>query len=155
MGLYVIGNFDLLNAESNLWQTITTGLRKQGKIGEALNLYCQNHPNDDGLVIRTPDDFYQAPEGGCMKPCTARLDCGHVCTRMCHPYDKVYVGPARYCLAVFKFEFPKNKTKQQQQNKKLTKQQQQQQQQQQKDDVVIINTRAHTHTHTHTHTPSR
>ena len=103
MGLYVIGNFDLLSAESNLWQTITTGLRKDGKIGETLQLYCQNHPHDDGLVIRTPEDFDQAPEGGCMKPCTARLDCGHVCTRTCHPYDKV--GPAKYLWSFCKWIF--------------------------------------------------
>ena len=89
MGLYVIGNFDLLSAESSLWQTITAGVRQEGRLGEALHLYCQNHPQDEGLVIRTPEDFHRAPEGGCMKPCTARLDCGHACTRMCHPYDKV------------------------------------------------------------------
>ncbi|KAK7499274.1 hypothetical protein BaRGS_00009534 [Batillaria attramentaria] len=88
IGLFVIGNFDVLSAESELWQTITTNLKKEGRLGEALRLYCQNHPQDDGLVIRAPEDFNLAPEGGCMKRCSARLDCGHVCTLMCHPYDQ-------------------------------------------------------------------
>ncbi|XP_076454225.1 NFX1-type zinc finger-containing protein 1-like [Babylonia areolata] len=88
MGLYVIANFDQLSADNDLWLTITTKLKAKGQLGETLNLYCQNHPRDEGLVIRTPKDFDRAPEGGCMKPCKARLDCGHVCTRLCHPYDK-------------------------------------------------------------------
>ncbi|XP_076454226.1 NFX1-type zinc finger-containing protein 1-like [Babylonia areolata] len=88
MGLYVIANFDQLSESSDLWLTITTKLKAKGQLGETLNLYCQNHPCDEGLVIRTPRDFDNAPEGGCMKPCKARLDCGHVCTRLCHPWDK-------------------------------------------------------------------
>lgn len=88
IGLFVIGNFDIIRGQSNLWTTIIGNLEKKGRLGEALHLYCQNHPDDAGLVISTPDDFANAPEGGCMKPCTTRLDCGHVCTRMCHPADQ-------------------------------------------------------------------
>ncbi|XP_076435849.1 NFX1-type zinc finger-containing protein 1-like [Babylonia areolata] len=91
MGLYVIGNFNLLSSESSLWQRITTDLDRAGKLGESLALYCQNHPQDRGLVVRKPEDFNFAPEGGCMKSCDARLDCGHVCVRMCHPYDKDHI----------------------------------------------------------------
>lgn len=88
-GLYVLGNFDLLSGESDLWRNITSSLRREGLIGETLHLYCQNHPEDGGLDINSPADFDQAPEGGCMKPCTTRLNCGHVCSRLCHPYDQV------------------------------------------------------------------
>ncbi|KAL8573704.1 hypothetical protein ACOMHN_018979 [Nucella lapillus] len=88
LGLYVIANFDQLSACSDLWQNITSKVKEKGQLGETLKLYCQNHPRDEGLVIRTPNDFKEAPEGGCKKHCTARLDCGHVCTRLCHPYDK-------------------------------------------------------------------
>ena len=36
-------------------------------------------------------DFDRVPEGGCSKPCDARLKCGHVCGKMCHSYDKDHV----------------------------------------------------------------
>ncbi|XP_071084840.1 NFX1-type zinc finger-containing protein 1-like [Haliotis cracherodii] len=86
-GLYVIGNFDLLAQESQLWREIKKDLQQNNQIGTALNLYCQNHPRDTGIAARKPDDFNKAPEGGCMKQCTFRLECGHVCSRLCHPYD--------------------------------------------------------------------
>jgi hypothetical protein len=47
MGLYVVGNFDLLSSKSNLWAKITEGLQQSGQIGEVLHLYCQNHPGSN------------------------------------------------------------------------------------------------------------
>ena len=55
-------------------------------MGKALTLCCQNHP-DRQIQASCADDFKQAPEGGCIQPCQFRLDCGHVCSRVCHPYD--------------------------------------------------------------------
>ncbi|XP_046560628.1 LOW QUALITY PROTEIN: NFX1-type zinc finger-containing protein 1-like [Haliotis rubra] len=86
-GLYVIGNFDLLAQESQLWREIKKDLQINNQIGTTLNLYCQNHPRDTGIAAKKPEDFGKAPEGGCMKQCTFRLECGHVCSRLCHPYD--------------------------------------------------------------------
>ncbi|XP_067659744.1 NFX1-type zinc finger-containing protein 1-like [Haliotis asinina] len=87
IGLFVIGNFNLLSQQSLLWKDILADLRKNGKVGPALNLYCQNHPSETGICVQSPDDFKKAPEGGCLKPCVFRLECGHVCTLLCHPYD--------------------------------------------------------------------
>ncbi|KAG7478317.1 hypothetical protein MATL_G00079120, partial [Megalops atlanticus] len=84
-GLYCIGNLNMFG-KVQLWSNILHTLQERGQVGRSLILCCQNHPNTRALVS-CADDFKQAPEGGCRKPCEFRLDCGHVCTRACHPYD--------------------------------------------------------------------
>ncbi|XP_058859424.1 NFX1-type zinc finger-containing protein 1-like, partial [Acipenser ruthenus] len=84
-GLYCIGNMALFG-KVQLWSNILHTLREKGQVGRALMLSCQNHPNTRALVSQA-QDFQQAPEGGCSRPCEFRLGCGHVCTRACHPYD--------------------------------------------------------------------
>ncbi|XP_046560622.1 NFX1-type zinc finger-containing protein 1-like [Haliotis rubra] len=64
IGLFVIGNFNLLSQQSLLWKDILTDLKKNGKTGPTLNLYCQNHPTETGISVQSPDDFKKAPEGG-------------------------------------------------------------------------------------------
>lgn len=85
MGLYCIGNMDMLSSVT-LWSNIIHTLREHDQVGPALTLSCQNHP-DKQIHASCGNDFRGAPEGGCDQPCQYRLDCGHVCTRMCHPYD--------------------------------------------------------------------
>ncbi|XP_073708408.1 NFX1-type zinc finger-containing protein 1 [Garra rufa] len=85
MGLYCIGNMDMLSSV-RLWSSILHTLREHKQVGPALTLSCQNHP-DKQILASCSNDFKGAPEGGCDQPCQYRLDCGHVCTRMCHPYD--------------------------------------------------------------------
>ncbi|KAF7649472.1 hypothetical protein LDENG_00140980 [Lucifuga dentata] len=84
-GFFCIGNSVMLS-QVELWSNIFHTLREKGQIGAALTLCCQNHP-DRQIKAACDDDFKQAPEGGCNLPCEFRLDCGHVCTRACHPYD--------------------------------------------------------------------
>nr|XP_006003202.1 PREDICTED: NFX1-type zinc finger-containing protein 1 [Latimeria chalumnae] len=84
-GLYCIGNMEMLG-KVPLWSKIIYTLREKGQIGQSLMLFCQNHPETMTLVSKA-EDFSKVPEGGCNKPCEFRLDCGHVCTRACHPYD--------------------------------------------------------------------
>ncbi|XP_044066857.1 NFX1-type zinc finger-containing protein 1-like isoform X2 [Siniperca chuatsi] len=84
-GLYCIGNSAMLG-QVKLWSNIFYTLRQKDQVGNALTLCCQNHPNRQ-LKVSNVDDFKQAPEGGCTQPCEFRLDCGHVCSRVCHPYD--------------------------------------------------------------------
>ncbi|XP_068006238.1 NFX1-type zinc finger-containing protein 1 isoform X1 [Melanerpes formicivorus] len=84
-GLYCIGNMRMLG-KVPLWGKIIQTLRDNGHIGHSLVLCCQNHPETKTLVS-TAADFSQVPEGGCTRPCEFRLSCGHVCTRVCHPYD--------------------------------------------------------------------
>ncbi|XP_039863592.1 NFX1-type zinc finger-containing protein 1 [Simochromis diagramma] len=84
-GLYCIGNSVMLD-QVKLWSKIFHTLREKDQVGKALTLCCQNHP-DREVKVSNADDFSQAPEGGCTQPCQFRLDCGHVCARVCHPYD--------------------------------------------------------------------
>ena len=86
-GFYVIGNFSMLRSrDDTIWPTIISVVEGKKCIGEALLLQCQNHPQE---VVRAKvaSDFSKCPEGGCTKPCNYRLKCGHVCTRLCHPWD--------------------------------------------------------------------
>ncbi|KAM4740439.1 NFX1-type zinc finger-containing protein 1 isoform 2-T2 [Anableps anableps] len=84
-GLYCIGNSEILS-RVELWSNIFHTLREKEQVGRALTLCCQNHPNRQ-IKASNAEDFKQAPEGGCTQPCQFRLDCGHVCPRVCHPYD--------------------------------------------------------------------
>ncbi|XP_063816587.1 NFX1-type zinc finger-containing protein 1 isoform X2 [Pseudophryne corroboree] len=85
-GLYCIGNMNMLSTVQ-LWSLILCTLRQGAQVGEQLMLCCQNHPEKRTLVSRA-NDFKNVPEGGCNQLCDFRLNCGHVCTRMCHPYDQ-------------------------------------------------------------------
>uniref|UniRef100_A0A8W8IV13 RZ-type domain-containing protein n=1 Tax=Magallana gigas TaxID=29159 RepID=A0A8W8IV13_MAGGI len=86
-GFYVIGNFNLMSDNSDLWKKVVKHAKQENLYGEGLHLYCQNHPNDDGIYATMPEDFKKAPEGGCMKPCEYRLPCGHTCSLVCHVID--------------------------------------------------------------------
>ena len=86
-GLFVIGNFDLLEEQSRLWKKIVGDCRKYQYLSTTLELYCQNHPNTK-IVVRSVHDFAQAPDGGCMLDCKAKMRCGHLCWKKCHPADR-------------------------------------------------------------------
>lgn len=88
MGMYVIGNFSLLSDKSKLWCSIIDHARGHQFLGDALPLYCQNHPSDAMIMASESSDFKKAPEGGCMKACEFRLPCRHTCARACHTYDR-------------------------------------------------------------------
>ena len=85
-GFFCIGNFSLLAKVSPLWNKIISDMRHAGNVGNSLMLTCQNHPQNV-IHASIADDFKKAPEGGCLIPCTSRLQCGHVCDLMCHPID--------------------------------------------------------------------
>ena len=87
-GLYVIGNFEMLRMKDGTpWPSIIKDAEERGFLGNALPLYCPNHPNTRTLVSCAAE-FAQVPEGGCSKPCGTRLRCGHACLRTCHVADK-------------------------------------------------------------------
>lgn len=87
-GFYAIGNFDLLQTKSHLWKEIVIDMKQRKLLSDGLVLYCQNHPNDDPIVVKHPNDFNKAPEGGCRKKCGFRLNCGHSCEMFCHVTDQ-------------------------------------------------------------------
>ncbi|XP_076435286.1 NFX1-type zinc finger-containing protein 1-like isoform X2 [Babylonia areolata] len=84
MGLYVVGNFEVLQRSSDLLRKVVDRAAAEGTLGEGLSLACQNHPNEKGPLAKTAADFQKAPEGGCEKRCDVRLPCGHRCPRVCH-----------------------------------------------------------------------
>ena len=86
MGFYCIGNFQMFEAEAEIWSKLIPLLRRRNKIGASLQLCCQNHPQVITDVGRA-EDFSKVPEGGCLEDCTTRLQCGHSCGRKCHHDD--------------------------------------------------------------------
>ena len=87
MGLYVIGNLTMLRDKyDTVWPQIIEDLSRKGCVGNALPLYCRNHPK---TIVNASysEDFKKCPEGGCQEKCGIRLDCGHSCSRFCHPVD--------------------------------------------------------------------
>ncbi|KAL3847656.1 hypothetical protein ACJMK2_018557 [Sinanodonta woodiana] len=87
-GLYVIGNFELLQEKSPLWKAMVANMKRNNRFGPSLKLCCQNHPRTGVIEVMNAKDFQRAPEGGCNRKCEYRLRCGHVCVRFCHMYDK-------------------------------------------------------------------
>ena len=57
-------------------------LKQKDFIGQELKLKCANHKNE--TIVKVPDDFNKAPEGGCKLMCESRLPCGHKCESLCH-----------------------------------------------------------------------
>ena len=87
MGMYLFGNFDSIyeGAESNqyknntgceLWIKIIDLAKEKNILIDKINLACQKHQQN--LLIQEPDDFKNAPEGGCKKICNIKKDCGHI-----------------------------------------------------------------------------
>ena len=88
-GLYVVGNMEQMADASSLWNGIIKELKANGQLVDALPLACQNHP-DNVILVKNGEDFRKVQEGGCMLDCGYRLSCGHVCTRKCHPTDRLH-----------------------------------------------------------------
>lgn len=87
-GLYVIGNFQMLRTKDDtIWPNIIEDVEKRNFLGQALPLYCCNHPQTRTIIL-SASDFAKVPEGGCSKPCGVRLSCGHSCRRTCHVQDR-------------------------------------------------------------------
>lgn len=95
-GLYCIGNFDCLAEKSQLWKDLLQNLAAQEAIGDALPIFCQNHTEFKTLV-KCKEDFASVPDGGCSRPCTLRLPCGHSCPSVCHVIDVEHVGVYKKC----------------------------------------------------------
>ena len=86
--LYVIGNFEMLRQiDGTPWPGIIQEVERQGSLGNAMPLFCSNHPGKKTFVSSAAD-FTKVPEGGCSNPCGTRLRCGHACPRTCHVADK-------------------------------------------------------------------
>ena len=96
-GFYVIGNFELLQRRSKLWNEVVIEMKQKKRFGEGLVLQCQLHKDEKPITAVDDNDFEKAPEGGCDKRCGCRLECGHLCERYCHPLDRDHVSEMSRC----------------------------------------------------------
>ncbi|XP_060558451.1 NFX1-type zinc finger-containing protein 1-like [Ruditapes philippinarum] len=85
IGLYIIGNSTCLSAKSELWKNVLLEMKQKRKLGKSLQLCCQYHLDDKGVMAMSAGDFKTRFWRGCNRPCTRRLDCGHFCSNSCHP----------------------------------------------------------------------
>ena len=103
IGFYIIGNINnIIKGETifrdknknnknfnirmlDVWKRIEAKAKDFNIIGDKLTLICQNHKNK--TIIENEKDFAKCPEGGCQEMCKKRMECGHVCEKVCHVYD--------------------------------------------------------------------
>lgn len=87
-GLFMIGNSKTLKQSSkgaHVWKPILDTLQKRGALLNGLPTICPIHADDGVTLISQPADFDRyCPNGGCLRPCKARLECGHVCPQVKH-----------------------------------------------------------------------
>lgn len=101
LGMILVGNSETFRSSHQgtaVWTPILDKMEENQQLLSGLPTYCQLHPDDDPLVLSTPDDFrLYRPNGGCGRKCTFRMDCGHPCSLMCHPYDRQHITVQKSC----------------------------------------------------------
>ncbi|KAH9515708.1 NFX1-type zinc finger-containing protein 1, partial [Bulinus truncatus] len=97
LGMYVIGNVDLLSQHSDLWAKMKATAEENSEIGQHLQLRCKQHGNL--TVIKTSTDFDSILAGGCGKNCRQTLKCGHVCPYVCHTVSHDVLECKKPCTA--------------------------------------------------------
>jgi AAA domain len=100
-GMYLIGNAQTLTASakgSAVWSPIIERMESLGQLQAGLPTRCQLHPEDEPILLKQPSDFRKyRPNGGCERPCSFRMDCGHTCSLSCHPFDRAHTTVQRDC----------------------------------------------------------
>ncbi|TNV74303.1 hypothetical protein FGO68_gene14375 [Halteria grandinella] len=92
MGLFIFGNANcLLGSKLQLWVDVVSYLKENDFFGNALKFCCSYHK----IVteVQSLKDFHKIPEGGCTKKCEAKMECGHLCTSLCHPFEVTPIDP--------------------------------------------------------------
>lgn len=92
-GFYIFGSTTVL-ARDELWMSVVTRMKAQGRVGRYLPVTCKQHGNR--LRMETPEDWKQGL-GGCKEKCLQTLSCGHVCALKCHPFSHDTVDCAVNC----------------------------------------------------------
>lgn len=77
-GLFVFGDLQFIYRAdgSFIWKKILDVAKTKKVWVDKINLCCQNHQME--LFVTKPEDFKNAPEGGCKKICDIRKECGHI-----------------------------------------------------------------------------
>ncbi|KAL9110261.1 MAG: hypothetical protein Q9227_005168 [Pyrenula ochraceoflavens] len=86
--LILIGNAKTFKGNrrgKETWTLFFDQLQRNGNIYNGFPLKCERHPERQ-IVISRPEEFEKhSPDGGCLKPCGAKLNCGiHSCAQRCH-----------------------------------------------------------------------
>ncbi|RHY32176.1 hypothetical protein DYB32_002785 [Aphanomyces invadans] len=86
--MYVLGSVSTIRrcAKAKMFNGVLDILQDKERIGRTIGLRCQNH----GTItqVASASDIRQlSPDGGCLRPCDRRLNCGHTCVKMCHADD--------------------------------------------------------------------
>ena len=111
-GFIIVGNIDCLikgeekarkekvfdSRMNKLWFKIKELAKKKEIISDKLTLMCQKHKNK--TIITNLLDFSKIPEGGCKEKCGERLDCGHLCELLCHPYNHKEIKCKKPCIKI-------------------------------------------------------
>lgn len=96
-GLYVFGNAKCVrnyyqkNSTKEpdlLLYKIVNHCNEKDILKDHIKLICQNHKNE--VILKDEYDFQKSPEGGCMKLCDLRQNCGHQCQLFCHYFEISY-----------------------------------------------------------------
>ncbi|KAG2106489.1 hypothetical protein BD769DRAFT_1654653 [Suillus cothurnatus] len=91
-GLFIFGNATNLSSKSRMWRRIIEELERDEALGPALPIICHRHPETLEYVCEPGQLPQIAPDGGCMRPCDFRLNCGHLCPFKCHSDDQKHAS---------------------------------------------------------------
>lgn len=103
-GLYCVGNFEymvkkggLMKEDSFPWRKLLENLRTQNAIGDAMEIFCQNHGTKS--LVSNKADFTKKK---CKLKCNTSLLCGHVCKRPCHIFkmDEEHLEMQQKCKTI-------------------------------------------------------
>ncbi|KAF5371454.1 hypothetical protein D9757_009973 [Collybiopsis confluens] len=78
-GLYVLGNASNLRENNQTWRTIVDGMEQAGQIGYGFPIVCPRHADEQRIVCNPGELSRGSPEGGCLRDCGFRMECGHDC----------------------------------------------------------------------------
>lgn len=90
LGLFILGNMELLSYNSELWSTVHRVLQNNGSVGHFIPLSCKRHP-ESYMAVFQPNDLLTYSERGCEQICSYKLSCGHSCIRRCHSDDALHL----------------------------------------------------------------
>ena len=100
--MYIVGNATTLRASpkgQNAWIPLLQMMQAQHRLVKSFPTICQLHPRAPVVQCLSVKDFrLKHPNGGCLEPCSARLDCGHSCPLMCHPTDPNHQVTHKQCV---------------------------------------------------------
>ncbi|KZT10660.1 P-loop containing nucleoside triphosphate hydrolase protein [Laetiporus sulphureus 93-53] len=86
-GLYILGNAPDLSSKGDMWRSVISDLERSGSVGDAFPVRCHRHPDHTDYISKPGQLPRIAPDGGCLRQCDTRLQCGHLCPYKCHSDD--------------------------------------------------------------------